>query len=60
MSVTKSLEQLYSVPLPHYISFRKIVLAVPNYPACPELPRLTVSQSKVYDEFYIAEVSILI
>ena len=42
MRVTKSLEQLYSVPLPNYLRFRKIVLAVPNYPACPELPRLTV------------------
>ena len=38
MRVTKSLEQLYSVPLPHHISFRKIFLAVPNYPCVPNYP----------------------
>ena len=41
-SVTKSLEQLYSISLQYYISFRRIVTRCPELPTCPELPRLTV------------------
>ena len=42
MSITKSLEPLYSFPHLHYNNFRKIGTSCPELPACPELPRLTV------------------